>query len=167
MLDATIWVAQSFLALFFLAAGLPKVAGRGLERWVGFDALPRPLTIVIGVSEVLGAIALVVPLLVERDEWTTPLAAIGIAAVSLMASGFHIRAGEALPAVETTLWASLAGAIAVARWQEMATGPTLTEDLLIPVLTALVLAIVVNLVALARRPVAPRTREQEPSPISG
>lgn len=167
MLDTTIWVAQGFLALFFFAAGLPKVAGRGLERWVGFDDLPRPLTIVIGVCEVLGAIALVVPLLVDRYEWTTPLAAIGIAAISLMASGFHIRVGEGLPAVETALWASLAGAIAVARWKETATGPSLPEELLIPVLIALVLAIVLNLVVLACRPAEPRIQEHEQVPTAG
>jgi hypothetical protein len=42
MLDTTLWIAQSFLALFFLAAGVPKVAGRGFDRWVGFDDLPPP-----------------------------------------------------------------------------------------------------------------------------
>src|SRR5690554_6849224 len=60
MLDATLWIAQGFLALFFLAAGLPKIVGRGIDRWIGFDDLPRPLTIVIGLSEVAAAVALVV-----------------------------------------------------------------------------------------------------------
>jgi hypothetical protein len=29
MFDVALWIAQGFLALFFLAAGLPKVIGRG------------------------------------------------------------------------------------------------------------------------------------------
>jgi hypothetical protein len=33
---------QGFLALFFLAAGAPKLIGRGLERWTGFSGVPRP-----------------------------------------------------------------------------------------------------------------------------
>lgn len=107
MLDTTLWVAQGFLGLFFLAAGLPKVIGRGIERWVGFDRLARPLVITIGISEVAAACALVVPMLIDVFEWTTPLAAIGLAVVSLMASGFHLRASETLPAVETALWPPL------------------------------------------------------------
>lgn len=43
MLDTILWVAQGFLALFFFAAGVPKVISRGIDRWVGFDDLPRPL----------------------------------------------------------------------------------------------------------------------------
>ncbi|WP_176611369.1 DoxX family protein [Actinomadura sp. WMMB 499] len=150
MLDTTVWVAQGFLALFFFAAGVPKIVGRGIDRWVGFDQVPRIMTIVIGVSEVAAAVALIVPGLIDRLEWTTPLAAVGIAVISLMASGFHLRAREWLAALETVLWASLAGTIAIARWDQLATGPSLSEDLLVPVLLALVPAIIVNLVFLAR-----------------
>jgi hypothetical protein len=113
------------------------------------------------VFEILAATALVVPLLVDRYEWTAPLAAIGIAAVSLMASGFHVRAGEGLPAVETALWASLAGAIAVARWNETSTAPSFPEELLLPALPVLVLAIVLNLVVLARRPAEPPIQQSK------
>ena len=38
MLDTTLWFAQVFLGLFFVAAGSPKVLGRGIDRWIGFDA---------------------------------------------------------------------------------------------------------------------------------
>ncbi|MFF4962981.1 DoxX family protein [Streptomyces sp. NPDC001222] len=61
MFDVTAGIAQGFLALFFLAAGLPKVIGRGIDRWVGFDDLPRGLTIVIGAAEVAAAVGLVGP----------------------------------------------------------------------------------------------------------
>ena len=154
MFDVALWIAQGFLAVFFLAAGLPKVIGRGIERWVGFDDLPRGIVIVIGVSEVVGAAALVLPPLVGALEWTSPLAAIGIAVVSLMASGFHIRAAEWLAAAETGLWACLAGATAVGRWDAVGGGPVLAPEALVVAIAVLVPAIVVNLVLLARRPVA-------------
>ena len=154
MLDVTVWIAQTFLALFFLAAGLPKVAGRGIERWVGFDDLPRPIVVVIGIAEVAAAVALVVPMATGVGEWTTPLAAVGIAVISLMASGFHIRAAEGLPALETALWSALAGTIAVARWGELSGGPSADSGVLAAVLAVLVPAIIVNLVVLFRRPVA-------------
>jgi len=155
MLATTLWISQGFLALFFFAAGLPKLVGRGLDRWVGFDDVPRLLVIVIGVCEVAAAVALVVPMTAGRAEWTTPLAAIGLAVVSLMASGFHVRAGEWLPAVETALWASLAASVAVGRWPEMATGPSLSVDVLTPIMAVLVAAIIGNLILLFRRPVRP------------
>jgi hypothetical protein len=45
VLDLILWSVQGFLALFFLAAGAPKVLGRGLERWTGFSELARPMVI--------------------------------------------------------------------------------------------------------------------------
>jgi uncharacterized membrane protein YphA (DoxX/SURF4 family) len=153
MLDTTLWIAQAFLALFFLAAGLPKVVGRGIDRWVGFEDVPRPMTILIGIAEVAAAVALVAPMTLDELQWTTPLAAIGLAAVVLPACGFHIRAQEWLPATETALWATLAGSIAVGRWDEMSTGPSISVDVLVPVIAGLVIAIIGNLVILFRRPV--------------
>ena len=157
MLDLTLWIAQGFLALFFFAAGLPKVIGRGIDRWVGFDDVPRALTIIIGLSEVAGAAALALPPFIGAFEWMTPLAAIGIAVISLMASGFHIRAAEWLPAVETALWASLAGSIAIGRWAGISSGPSLPSETLIVAIAVIIPATIVNLVLVARRPVAPRS----------
>lgn len=162
MFDIALSIAQGFLALFFFAAGLPKVIGRGIDRWVGFDDLPRALVIIIGLSEVTGAAALALPPLVGAFEWTTPLAAVGIVVVSLMASGFHIRAAEWLAAVETALWATLAGAIAIGRWTGIASGPSLPSGALTVAIAVLIPAIVVNLVLLARRPVAPRNGDGSP-----
>jgi hypothetical protein len=155
MLTTTLWAAQIILALFFLFAGLPKILGRGIDRWIGFDDVPRALSLLIGISEVAASVALVVPMLLGAFEWTTPLAAVGIAVMTLMASGFHTRAGglrEWLCAVETALWAMLAGAVAIGRWELLATGPSLAPDLLVPVAGVLVIALVVNIVAIFRMP---------------
>ena len=153
MLDTTVWIAQIFLALFFLAAGLPKVLGRGIDRWVGFDRIPRPMTVLIGLSEVAAAVGLVVPMLVDELRWTTPLAAMGLAAVCAMAAGFHLREQEWLPATETVLWASLATTVAIGRWEELSTGPSISTDVLVPLVGLLVVAILVNLAILFRQPV--------------
>ncbi|HEY0813414.1 MAG TPA: DoxX family protein [Pseudonocardia sp.] len=166
MLDIVLWVAQGFLALFFLGAGLPKVIGRGIDRWVGFDDLPRSLTILIGVSEVAGAVALVLPPILGVVEWLSPLAALGIAIISLMASGFHLRAFEALPAVETALWAALACSVAIGRWGAIASGPALPSNALVIAVALLVPAIIVILVFLTRRPVEPRSTGATPHRVA-
>jgi uncharacterized membrane protein YphA (DoxX/SURF4 family) len=159
MLDATLWIAQIFLALFFLAAGLPKVLGRGIDRWVGFDRVPRPLTVLIGVSEAAAAVGLVVPMLVDEVQWATPLAAMGLAAVCAMAAGFHLREQEWLPALETVLWSSLAIVVVIGRWDELSTGPSISTDVLVPVIGLLVAAIVVNLAILFRQPLPTATAD--------
>jgi uncharacterized membrane protein YphA (DoxX/SURF4 family) len=153
MRPTTLWIAQAFLALFFLFAGLPKVVGRGIDKWVGFDGIPRPLTILIGTAELTGAVALIVPMAVDRWQFTTPLAALGLSVTTLMASGFHLRAAEVLPATETALWASLTGAVAIGRWGELSTGPSISRDLLVPVIAVLVPTIIAVLIVLIRRPV--------------
>lgn len=159
MLTTTLWAAQAVLALFFLFAGLPKIVGRGIDRWTGFDDVPRPLTVLIGIAEVAAPVALVLPMLLGQFEWTTPFAAAGLAIVTLMASGFHVRAGEWLPALETALWAALAGAVAVGRWGLLGTGPALGAELLVPVIGVLVVALVVNIVAIFRTPATAPTPE--------
>lgn len=152
MLTTALWAAQIVLALLFLFAGLPKVLGRGLDRWTGFDALPRPLTVLIGAAEIAGSIALVLPPLLGRLPWVTPLAAGGLAVVTLMAAGFHLRADERLRALETVLWALLCGTVAVGRWHLLATGPDLGAALLAPVIGVLLVGLGVNLVAILRAP---------------
>jgi len=114
------------------------------------------------VAEIAAALALVAPMLADDGEWTTPLAALGLAVVSLMASGFHIRQGEWLPALETSLWASLSTTIAIGRWEEMSTGPSVSIDVLVPVVAVLVPAIILNLVLLFRQPVQPNVGDQQP-----
>jgi DoxX-like family len=111
-----LWVVQILLALFFLAAAIPKITGRGLEQWVGFSALPRGLIFSIGFAEIAGALALVMPEAIGVLPWLTPIAAIGLAVNVLMATGFHVRAAEWPNAISTTLWAMIAAIIAVVRW---------------------------------------------------
>src|SRR3989442_12602035 len=138
MLNLVLWSVQGFLALFFLAAGAPKVIGRGIERWTGFSDLPRPLVVFIGFSEVFGAAGLVLPMATGVLPWLTPLAAVGLAITVLMATGFHIRGDEPLNALETTLWASIAAIIAIGRWDLVASRAEISQWVLIAVLCLLV-----------------------------
>jgi uncharacterized membrane protein YphA (DoxX/SURF4 family) len=155
-LNVATWCVQIFLGLFFVAAGFPKLLNRGLERWTGFADLPRSLSLLIGISEVLGGLALVLPMATGIAPWLTPLAAIGLAIIVLMASGFHLRAGEYLPALETVLWASIAAVIAISRWHLVAERMTASPHVLVALLAVLVPAVIINLVVLLTR--APKSR---------
>src|SRR5919204_4086278 len=132
-LNLVLWSVQVFLGLFFLAAGAPKLIGRGIERWTGFSDMPRPQVVFIGFAEVLGAIGLVLPMATGVLPWLTPLAAVGLATIVLMATGFHVRADERLNAVETGLWASIAAAVAIGRWNLVGSGADVSPWVLVAI----------------------------------
>ncbi len=153
-LNVVLWSVQGFLALFFLAAGAPKLIGRGLERWTGFSEVPRTLVVFIGVTEVLGAAGLVVPMVTGIAPWLTPFAALGLAIIVLMATGFHLRANERINALETGLWASIAVVIALGRWNLLVASHSYVAPwVLVAAVGVLVPAVIINLVVLFRRPV--------------
>jgi hypothetical protein len=151
LLNAALWGVQWFLALFFLAASIPKLTRRGLEQWTGFNELPREEVVFIGVMEILGAAGLVLPMATGVMPWLTPLAAIGLAINVLMAAGFHVRADERLQATETVLWAVIAGLVAVGRWSLVPSNVPIPAWLLVIALALLVPAAIVNVVILWRR----------------
>jgi hypothetical protein len=153
VLDIVLWSVQGFLALFFLAVGAPKLIGRGIERWTGFSDLPRALVVFIGLTEVLGAAGLVLPMATGIMPWLTPLAAVGLATTVLMATGFHLRADERLTALETGLWAGIAAVVAIGRWDLLASLPDVSPSILVTALGLLVPAAILNVIVLLRRPV--------------
>ena len=153
---------QGFLALFFLGAGAPKPIGRGLQRWTGFSDLPRPMVVFIGFTEVLGAAGLVLPMATGIVPWLTPLAAVGLGIIVLMAAGFHLRADERLNALETGLWASIAAVIAIGRWDLVAAHADAPPWVLVAALGLLVPSVIINLIVLFKRPVKNGT----PGPVS-
>jgi hypothetical protein len=153
VLNIVLWSVQGFLALFFLAAGIPKISGRGIDKWTGFSDLPRSQVVFIGIAEVLGAAGLVLPMATGVLPWLTPLAALGLAINVLMATGFHIRADERLNAVETGLWAAIAATVAIGRWDLVSSVAGVSSWVLVALLGLLVPVAIINVIVLWRRPV--------------
>jgi len=83
MLSVVVWAAQIMLAILFLYAAIPKLTGRGIERWTGFSDLPSGLVKFIGTTELLGAIGLIVPMATAVIPALTPLAAVGLGIITL------------------------------------------------------------------------------------
>jgi hypothetical protein len=172
VLNVALWSVQGFLALFFLAAGAPKLIGRGIDRWTGFSDLPRPQVVFIGLTEVLGAAGLVLPMMTGVLPWLTPLAALGLAIIVLMASGFHQRADERLAALETGLWASIAGVIAIGRW-DLVASVGVAPWILVAAMSVLVPSVIINLIVLTKRsaksgtagPVSETVASPSPRPV--
>lgn len=94
-MDTAIWIVQIVLALGFVMAGIAK-ATQPLDKlsermkWIP-GVQPPTLVRVIGTLEVLGAIGVILPALTGILPWLTPLAAIGLALIMVLAITFHLR----------------------------------------------------------------------------
>ena len=57
--------------------------------------VPRALSLFIGWAEIAGGLGLIVPAAMRIAPWLTPLAALGLATIMILAIPFHIVRGEA------------------------------------------------------------------------
>ena len=98
-MDIALWVAQIALAVVFLGAGFTHATRRdqARDRQAWMLDVPKPLLTTIGVLEILGAIALVVPWATGIATWVTPLAAIAFVALTVCAAVFHLRRSSEAP----------------------------------------------------------------------
>ncbi|MEK6224809.1 MAG: DoxX family protein [Chloroflexota bacterium] len=78
--------------------------------------VPDSLKGFIGVAEVLGAIGLIVPAATGILPWLTPLAAIGLAALMVLAALFHITRREWPNVVFNVVLGAIAAFAAYARY---------------------------------------------------
>jgi len=97
-LNIATWVAQVILALLFGMAGVLKTFTPMAELatkipWTA--EVPETLVRFIGVSELLGAIGILLPAALRIRPRLTPLAAAGLALVMALAILFHVARGEA------------------------------------------------------------------------
>ena len=97
-MNIALWIAASLLALAFLATGLLKII-RSKEQLaaagMGWTESFSPATIkAIGVAEVLGAIGLILPAVLDVAPFLVPIAAVGLALVMVGAATTHLRRKE-------------------------------------------------------------------------
>ena len=97
-MNTMLWVAQGLLAALFLFSGVMK-STQSEQKLVasgqtGVEGLPRPLIRFIGISEILGAAGLVLPWLNNVMPCLTPLAAIGLGLIMILAAIVHYRRDE-------------------------------------------------------------------------
>jgi hypothetical protein len=98
-MDIALWVAQILLGIAFIGLGFVHAARR--DRATGPSAwmldVSKPLLTTIGVLEILGAIALILPWATGIATFLTPLAAIAFVVLMILAAIFHARRpGEAM-----------------------------------------------------------------------
>jgi uncharacterized membrane protein YphA (DoxX/SURF4 family) len=120
-LHVTLWVVQALLAVFFVMVGyshglMPYDEVAQQATWM--NQVPRALGRFIGYAELAGGLGLILPAATRIKPWLTPLAALGLAIIMLLAIPFHIVRGEASVIWLHTLFAALALFVAWGRWRK-------------------------------------------------
>jgi uncharacterized membrane protein YphA (DoxX/SURF4 family) len=119
-MNTTLWIIQALLAGMFAMAGVmkstqpvDKLLKSGVS-WV--DRFPLANVRLIGISEFLGAVGLVLPWLLNILPVLTPVAASGLAIVQLLAIFHHAKHKEGKAIVFNIVLFALAAFVAYGRF---------------------------------------------------
>ena len=96
-MEIAVWIVSGLLALMYLFAGFTKTFTpleklRGQMAWV--DSM-KNWTRLVGIVEILGAIGLILPRLLNIAPWLSVAAAFGLVIVQVLAILLHLRRNEA------------------------------------------------------------------------
>ena len=99
-MNTALWIVQGLLAAGFLFFGgmklfaYEKYKKMTAERSPGHAPPSKELTTFIGMSEVAGALGLILPAATGVAPILTTLAAVGLATIMILATIFHLRRKE-------------------------------------------------------------------------
>jgi uncharacterized membrane protein YphA (DoxX/SURF4 family) len=111
-----LWIVQVLLALVFIASGSMKLfAFDQFAASAPALAGQRGLITFIGIAELAGAIGLILPRLTGILPVLTTWAAVGLATIMILATGFHLMRGELSHAVVTVVLLALAAFVVCGR----------------------------------------------------
>jgi uncharacterized membrane protein YphA (DoxX/SURF4 family) len=122
MRNVTLWIGQILLGVFFAMAGFahaftPIDELARTAHWAA-DA-PVALVRFIGVMELLGALGVILPRATGVAKYLTPLAAIGLAAIMVLAIGVHLGRGEVSSIWMHPIVIAVAAFVAWGRWDDV------------------------------------------------
>lgn len=118
-MNIALWIVQGLLAVLYGMAGSMKtfVPGKVRENaqmtWARgqSDSYIRS----VGIPEVLGALGLILPMVTGILPWLTPLAAVGLSTIQLLAV-FTVHLPKKEPIVPNIILGALSVFIVVGRW---------------------------------------------------
>jgi hypothetical protein len=114
-----LWTSQSLLALLFLFAGGTKLilpisvlTSMGSPNQI---ALPGIFIRFIGAAEVLGAVGLILPQLLQIRPRLTPMAAAGLVIIMIGATTLTLASGEVAAAIVPVIVGAVCGFVVYGR----------------------------------------------------
>jgi len=118
LMNILLWILQCLLALLFIFSGAMKfvMPVEEMNRQAPV-VLPGLFLHFIGVCEILGGIGLILPSLLRIKPGLTPLAATGLAIITIGATVITMRGGMVAMVVLPLTTALLCIFVAYGRWQ--------------------------------------------------
>ena len=97
-MNLALWIVQIILAFAFIGIGGLKVFAyekyKAMTEKNGPSGISRGLATFIGMAEITGAVGVVLPMAAGVAAWLSWWAAVGLAAIMLLAVGYHVRRKE-------------------------------------------------------------------------
>lgn len=122
-MNTALWITQGILAAMFAMAGVMKSTqpiDKLLKSGVTWaDRFPLTTIRIIGVSELLGALGLILPWLLDIVPVLTPVSASALAFVQLLAIFHHAKHKESKAIVFNIVLISLAAFVAYGRFNSL------------------------------------------------
>jgi uncharacterized membrane protein YphA (DoxX/SURF4 family) len=118
-MNIVLWVLQGLLAVAFLAAGTGKLVRRkedAQKQMAWMEDFSQPTIRLIGASEVLAALGLILPAATGIAPVLTPLAATGLVVVMVGAIVLHVRRREPRGVATAAVLLVLAAVVAWGRF---------------------------------------------------
>jgi uncharacterized membrane protein YphA (DoxX/SURF4 family) len=120
-MNLALWILAALLALFFAFAGITKltqpkakITASATGGWA--EGFAPGLIKLIGAAEVLAAVGLILPALLDIVPVLVPLAAAGLIALMIGAAVTHGRRKEAQPIVINVILLALAAVVTWGRF---------------------------------------------------
>ena len=117
-MNRILWVVQSLLAFIFLAAGAMKFA-TPVANMADKVHLSAGFLHFIAAAEILGAIGLILPCMLNIQRWLTPLAAALLAIIMIGAAYVSASYGPMVSATFPAVTGLLCVFVAWGRWGEI------------------------------------------------
>ena len=117
-MDIAAWIAQAIAALAFGVHGYTLLfrPEQALRQYPWAGDVPEGTKRLIGTAELLGAIGVIVPAVTRVLPWLTLLAALGLAAIMVLAAIFHVTRREWPNVLFNLVLGAIAAFVAYARF---------------------------------------------------
>ena len=120
-MNILLWIFQVLLALLFLFAGIMKLVMPSdmlmAQAPPGTTQFPAWFLKFIGLAETLGGLGLILPGILRRNRWLTPLAAAGLTIIMIGAVAVTVMDHGILPALSPLITGLLCAFVAYGRWK--------------------------------------------------
>ena len=117
-MNIALWVVQIILGLAFIMFGAMKAfqyeKAKASLPWV--KDYSKGMVTFIGISELLGGLGLILPYAIGIVPILTPIAALGLGLVMILAAGLHAKRKENQAIGMNLIFLALAIFVALGRW---------------------------------------------------